>query len=58
MTVQLFVDESKRTGFAFAVVEVTAHRVRDRRKWLRSQLLRGQERIHFTDERRSRADRS
>lgn len=54
MTVQLFVDESKRSGFTFAVVEVHAHRVRERRKWLRGQLLRGQERIHFTDERRTR----
>lgn len=54
MTVQLFLDESKRGGFVFAVVAVDAHRVKDRRRWLRGQLLPGQERIHFTDERRTR----
>lgn len=54
MATQLFVDTSKRRGFTLAVVELRSVDVSAHRKAMRQQLLRGQERIHFTGESKAR----
>ena len=50
VSTQLFADESKRRGFVMAAVEADSASVAHHRKALRQQLLRGQERLHFTGE--------
>lgn len=46
----LFVDESKSMGFTLAVAMFDERRLADARKGLRSMLLPGQRRLHFTRE--------
>jgi hypothetical protein len=50
VTVQVFVDETKRRGFAMAAIAVKADHVGEYRRRIRSHLRRGQRRIHFTNE--------
>lgn len=56
VSTQLFADESKRRGFVMAAVEADSASVAHHRKVLRQQLLRGQERLHFTGESKTRRD--
>lgn len=53
VTVQLFVDESKRHGFFMVAVSYEAELVPSYRSQLRRKLRRGQRRIHFKSERDS-----
>ncbi len=50
MTIQIFVDETKRRGFAMAAVMVKSDHVGDYRRRIRRHLRKGQRRIHFTSE--------
>jgi len=53
MTSQLFVDESKRTGFIMVAVQYDVSLLDKHRKEISNQLRSGQRRIHFKSERDS-----
>ncbi len=50
MTVQVFVDETKRRGFAMVAIHARAEHIAKQRRQLRQHLRSGQRRIHFQKE--------